>query len=187
MNKFDKDLYEFVTSVENFEPAFEIANKFELFKAKLIKDFWRNVFENLKPYKKDLEGWLSFQETDSLIWLYHKKYCNQDEIASIATCFYNYGSGRIMLGIYFNKEINSFKYEKVREFAAKMIKDEWRLGPKTDSFPIYKLMNENFNTYETLRKILPLEGDGLAREYAETLVNAHKELYPLIEKFGVEF
>ena len=48
-------------------------------------------------------------------------------------------------------------------------------------------MNENFNTYETLRKILPSEGDGLAKEYAETLVNAHKELYPLTEKFGMEY
>lgn len=186
MNKFDDDLYDFVIKPENFEPVFELANRFDDFKEKLIKDFWRNVFENLKSCK-NLDDWYAEQETDSLIWLFNKKYCDQDEIASIATCFYNYGSGRIMLGIYFNKEINTFNYEKVREFAEKMIKDEWRLGPKNDSFPIYKLMNENFNTYETLRKIFPSEGDGLANEYAKALVNAHKELYPLIEKFGIKF
>ena len=48
-------------------------------------------------------------------------------------------------------------------------------------------MIDNFNTYETLRKLLPAEGYFLAKEYAETLINTHVELYPLIEKFGIKF
>lgn len=193
MNKFEKDFYNFVTAEENFEAAYDIAMKFEGLKEELIERFWKNVFSILKVYEKDLDGWYSYSDfledgEDLIGGLYHEKYTNSDDKASIGTCFYLCRDGRIMLGIYFDKDVNAFKnYEKVREFAGKMIKNDWRVGPSTDSFPIYKFMEDNFKSYETLRKILPSSGDELAKEYAEVLINAHKELYPLIEKFGGNF
>ncbi len=70
----------------------------------------------------------------------------------------------------------------------RLLKKGWRLfPPKGWSFPIYKYMNEILRLMIPLRQILPSEGNLLAKEYAETLVNTHKELYPLIEKFGMKF
>lgn len=186
MNKFDEDFYKFVTAEENFEAIFEIGKKFKFFKEKLISDFWEKVYIILKnEYKEELNGWEPSNE-NNWISLYHLKYCNKDEYSSIGTAFGNQNHNP-WVGVWFHKAINSNNYELVRKFAEKMIKNDWRLGSKSEEFPIYKVLDDNFNTYETLRKILPSEGDWFAKEYAKTLVNTHKELYPMIEKFGVKF
>lgn len=197
MNKFDHDLYEFVTSVENFEPAFEIANKFDFFKKRLIENFWQKVIDNIElnikhAYIPELNGWIASDngiKSSNILGIYNDEYCNKNyHYPSVETCFLNWGDGRIIVGLFFNTEerIKGLDINKVRNYIKKTLLKNWKLAPLGYSLPIYKFMKDNFNTYETLRKILPSEGDFLANEYAETLINIHKELYPLIEKFGIK-
>ena len=195
MNKFDQDLYEFIITPENFEAVFELSNNFKVFKDKLIKDFWKKVLSNLEFTAPELKNWkASIEESvpkKGMIYLSHNDYYSDDsdEIdPSVCSGFFIEVSHRIILGVSFNRNIEKLNYEKVRKFAPQILKEGWKLSPLNGwSFPIYKYMDEDFHSYGTLRKILPSEGDYLAREYAERLIAAHIELYPLIEKFGVKF
>ncbi len=199
MDKFDQNLYEFVTLAENFEPAFEIANKFDFFKKRLIGSFWQKVIDNIELNIKhydipELNGWIASDKgiikSPNILGIYNDEYCNESyHYPSVETCFLNWGEGRIIVGLFFNPEerIKGLDINKVRNYIKKTLLKNWKLAPLGYSLPIYKFMNDNFNTYETLRKMLPSEGDFLAKEYAQILINTHKELYPLIEKFGIKF
>lgn len=197
MNKFDDDLYNFIIKPENFEPVFELSNRFNDFKERLIINFWRKVVSYLEFNEPELKGWKyciqeEVPQSGSMIYLYKDEYCSKitQEPASVLTTFYNEvsGGGKIILGVSFDRTLSKLNYEKVRKFAAQIIKAGWKLSPPNIwTFPIYKYMDEDFNSYDSLRKILPSEEDYLAKEYADTLMSTHIELYPLIEKFGIKF
>ncbi len=199
MNKFDEDLYEFITTPDNFEASFEIANKFEVFKKKIIEDFWQKVIENIElniqlDKRTELKDWIISDENiivnNGCLGIYNDKYCSEKLICtSVETCFQNWSSGNIVVGLYFNSQekIKGLNKNNIIAYCKKNVSNDWKLSSPTYDLPIYKRMKENFNSYDTLRKILPSEGDFLAKEYAQTLIDTHIELYPLIEKFGVKF
>lgn len=193
MNKFDLDLYDFITMSENFQPAFEIATKYESFRKKLIKDFWDKVISKLEEKSSKLNGWIPWvydeviKGYDRIAGLHHKTYTCDEYDDSVGTCFFNHGGGQICYGVYFNKDVPTLNYEKVMNYASRIIKDGWKLAPKSWWFPIYKYTDENFTSYSSLKKILPSEGDFLAEDYANKLIATHIEFIVFIEKFGTKY
>ncbi|MGI8584520.1 MAG: hypothetical protein ACR2KX_20205 [Chitinophagaceae bacterium] len=196
MNKFDEDLYDFVIKEENFEAAFEIGNRFKIYKEKLIKNFWSKVINNLESIIKQsndskLKNCIVSDEdiikTNGAISMYNAEYDSKNyENVSVSTSFFNWGEGKITNGLFFNSdEIKSINKLKIIKYCEKQYKS-WNMHPDY-TLTIYKFLPDNFNDYETLRKIIPAGEGLLAEEYAESLISTHLELYPLIEKFGVKF
>jgi hypothetical protein len=193
MDKYQEAIFDFATMDENFEFTFEIGNNFELFRRKLISDFWDSVVRLLNGKVSELNGWIAWREDEvvkgagTIAGIYSMDYYSDEYDVSVSTSFCNWGDGRILYGVCFNKEVPTIKYDKIMSSAKKTIKGDWRFAPESWYYPVYKYTDENFNNYSSLRKILPNQKELLAEEYADNLIAAHKELYFLIDKFGIKF
>ena len=192
MDKYQQAIFDFATKDENFEFTFEIGNNFELFRRKLINDFWDNVVFLLKEKSIELNGWIPWKENevvtggDTIAGIYSNEYYSENYDTSANISFFNWGDGRVLYGIFFNQKVPGINYDKILEFAQKTIKSDWQIAPKSWWWPVYKYTGENFKTFLSLQKILPNQREALAEEFVNNLINAKSELSFLIVKFGVK-
>ena len=193
MDKYQEAIFDFATKDENFEFTFEIGNKFELFKRKLINDFWDEVVHKLNEKANEINGWIPQREDEvikgctTIAGIYNKDYSCDKYNNSVSISFCNYGDGRILYGICFNWDVPGINYTKILSSAKKALGKEWLFAPESWGWPVYKFTDENFKKYLSLKKILPSQKDLLAEEFADKLITTHKELFFLINKHGIKF
>ncbi len=193
MDKYQEAVFDFATKDENFEFTFEIGDHFELFKRKLINGFWDEVVHKLNEKATEINGWIPRRENEvikgdtTIAGIYNKDYSCDKYNNSVNISFCNYGDGRILYGICFNWDVPGISYNKILSSAKKVLGKEWLVAPESWSYPIYKMTDENFKKYQSLKKILPSQKESLAEEFSDKIITTYKELSFLIEKNGIKF
>jgi hypothetical protein len=165
-SSYDKKMFDFFTSSENFESAFEIHQKFPEILDALRRDFWESVSAelNLKCSNSD---WVSYgKDEDGYLGLFLPTW--KDNIGNGYKFWIGFGStgDRLFYGIEFElkrrRGLDKKKLDVLTKngfFSNLEIEDEWW----------FKQTDYNFRELYTLRRTLPTNRSDFITELVETL------------------
>lgn len=185
-SKYDEAVFEFITKEENFSAACEISDNFQKIKDRLIEEFWKEVKELLEEKNK--------QENKKWCIGIEKPDINEDRSnlgfwfagGDIRVMFYGLSgkSYNLWYGLWINKENEKLK-EKIELYDSEIqrLKDNkgmcnfrWFLASEDTGY--------NFQTKETLERILPHNRSELSKDLADLLFEFTDEMYdPIILGF----
>ncbi|GAA4361823.1 hypothetical protein GCM10023185_29120 [Hymenobacter saemangeumensis] len=149
MNTYDQEVFNYLTQVENYRSAKQVASQLSQIDNKLRTDFWNEVRENITtklnslnagPWKVDL----TLQGSGGL-----KAYQPEWEDFGINLDLL---SSRPDFGIYC--PLTAYDREKVNTLIVPIILAE-RMTSKTNYWPCYRAISFDFSQQSTLESILP--------------------------------
>jgi hypothetical protein len=152
MSEYENRIYELLTSSEDkFKSSFEIANRFDKVKWKLIKDFWVSVKEELEKLIEENNEDFSVELDSDILRQYSKCYVYLDNNINTRILYQNLAEDQC-IGIW----VDAFKVdqEKVNNYTRATGVDIQNLSTNTWWVSL-KYISEDFRDLDSLTLILP--------------------------------
>lgn len=175
MDKFEKEIFEYLIKEENFSSAYEIYQFFPAVKEQLIEDFWKSVKESLESMVEDtnweIEIYNDVFDTYSKMGMHLGKDLNKD-----IRIIFEKLHGDVYYGLWINHNSAKLNTNKIFEYAADIEKLKGIEAPSNKYWLGLIKLNENFQNLHTLKKILPKGKENLVNEYSNMLFQFAEEL-----------
>lgn len=166
MSVYDDEIFNYLTKKENFYSAYEITQLFPQVRNKLVEEFWKKVTERIANEldKNSKDKWVvelseDVFETYSSLFLYFSD--------SIGVAFEKL-HGQPYYGVWIDSDNKKLDREKINKYASGLELLEG-MNKNSDYWLGWSLCGANFNTIETLKRILPENSDEYAEELAKLL------------------
>ena len=170
-DKYEKEMYDFLTHPENFENMMKVMELKDMVRENLIVEFWELVIKKMESLNESAgKKWLvlgpknkeAFFEKHATINLIKPEWEDEKKVSpmgvawqAISTSFY--------YGIWAEPESNRIDSLRVREHFKKLD----MAGFKSDQWwPMFAHSGYHFQNLKDLEHILPDRRDDLAEEYA---------------------
>lgn len=165
----DDKMYELIIKPENFKFAYDINERFDSIKERVIQEFWELLILRLKKefpefsfkYKQGYNQYLEISDTS---------FRDFTPFVEIAQEQFHYG-----VSFYYNGTQKKMR-ELEREFGSLFLENDYNLKGKIAWF--FNYSNEHFDTLSGLNKILPENKDLLIDQY----IREFKTMVQSIEK-----
>ena len=188
MNKYEEEVFQFITKEENFETAFEIYQKMPAIKNKLIENFWKSVMNNLtsKIMNTDFKAKIS----SNVFETYSKCYLFLDGLGDFRIQYEKlYDKVYLGLWVWDGSEVER-RLSKEKDIYNILRSDKILNGWSQNKWWwAWKYTTYDFNAYETLKKTLlgSPDLDSFAEEVAADLFNLAVEFVDLLRKITTEY
>jgi hypothetical protein len=164
MSTYQDEILNYLTKKGNFLSAHEIYQTYPEVKKKLIEQFWMHVKENLESLYENQD--FKIELSENIFDTYSSLSIYKSSIPNFAIVF-EVLHGETYYGLWINPEDKTLDRIMIDTYCEKiealrsMKKNQWWLG--------YKSIGANFNSIETLKKILPENRMVYAEELAKMM------------------
>jgi hypothetical protein len=183
MNNYEEEIFNFLTTRQNFENVIRVREHWDMIQQKLLIDFWDLVIEKIDKgleelnleWKTFLKG--SYSVSNSSIWLFKKEWeVNTEETPPIRLEWQAMMFSTLHYGITVNLNSKLWNPSKMFSFLREDINIQ-KHQSNGNWYPYYVDAPYSFETPKGLLRILPENRDEIANEYANTLLK-------LIDEYG---
>lgn len=172
MSQFNDEIYDHITRSENFESAFEVYQIIPAVRKRLLVDFWDLVKSKIKEveFSKNFEVEISdniFERWSYLSLTYHTNLAVTYETLD-GNCYY---------GLWIKKDVGAPHKEVIDKY-----RKEFNILPQqfatNESWIGWTYVGYDFNNIQSLNKIIPVQRESTAVEFAIRLTRLAEELFP---------
>lgn len=175
MDKFDKELYDFLIQEKHFEYVYDLYELFPDVRDKLIEEFWRSVEDRLQELTEHTIWGVKFWEGSfSSYWKFglYVKNSDTEDIRII----YEKLHEQPYYGLWLNMKSEELDRKRIINFV-RNIEDLQQRGGYDGKYWIGKVeTDDNFHNIRSLKKILPNSRKEVVKEYSQLLYDFAEEL-----------
>ena len=177
MSIYEEEMFKYITKVENFEVAFEISELFPDVTKKVIAQFWGQVKNKLIESTNNTHWVVSLDDDVFSTW--SSLNLTREKWKESFYVMYEKLHENVYYGLWINYEHNDLDMNRIVrhveniESLYDMKKSKYWLG--------YTHIGEDFNSINTLKKILPSRNNDLADELAKLLFDFAEEIKPEVD------
>jgi len=193
MDKFQKEMFDFLTREENLKGLIIAKNQYNLVVETLAKDLWNKVFSNLSGYFQDQNNWSvkfdkQISDSRSKLYLYDKELkIQKDGLPSMFFGWERLTKSYPYYGFFINLNSDEFRADEISRYILEH-KHEFAHGLKgpDGGWLIWDQDNHiDFNIDNTLLNISPARVDSKADELSGMLIdlfNSMLESYNYVKR-----
>lgn len=180
MNNFQKELYNFFSTDDNFEAACDVVEHFSTVKKQMIIEFWQEVYNQIKLEMEKFPGWKVYMEKDifikdSQLCVYRNEFCKEKDWADLGIAIEKLATDP-HYGIWVNCNRKDEELKKVRaELITK--KRDWLSDGQDNYWPIWKHTTLDFDIMDTIRQLQPEK----RKELVSQMIERFMELFNFIK------
>lgn len=182
MDKFDQKIFDFLIQEENFEFAYEIYELFPEVRDKLIEDFWKSVKHRLQKLVNDTIWEVKFWESNFSAWWKLGLFLNSgtEDIRVI----YEKLQEKPYYGLWLDMETDELDRSKIIDYMSSVEILQHRGGYDGKYWFGREEIGDDFQSYRTLKKILPKNREVTVNEYSQLLYEFAVELSDEVQKMS---
>jgi len=168
MDKFEEEIFDYLTEEDNFRPAYEIHQFFPEVKKKLITDFWNLVSKSLKIKTNDT-NW-EVEIYDNIFDRYSKMGLHLDnQYNKDLRVIFERLHGNVYYGLWINKKSTDLNVPKINDYANTIEGLKEIESPNNAYWLGSAYLDQDFQNLHTLESILPDKREILVDEYSNLL------------------
>ncbi len=185
MDKYEQEMYNFLTERTNFEAMLKVMSQFRFVKEELLRNFWNQVHFFLSDKSNDgTNKWQILNPTNKenpkAKLIVYKNMWRQNAAHPFVGVAWEGLFGNAYLGVYNDINSKSINSEKLRK-ALEDIKNQLGYLVDTDWWPMWQHGPYNFSVDSDLVYILPDRLAGTAEEYADKLLQLLHKVETIID------
>jgi len=171
MSSYEEEIFNYLTSKENFHLTFEIFQLFPEIKNQLIKEFWDIVYKKVKEKLEDTDAKIEISENVFETWSSLFLYYNGNKNIRIG---FEQLHVKTYYGVWINAVNENLDRERIDEYVRSI--ESVKLLKKTNYWLGWEYINADFNNIGTLKKVLPYIREEYANEIASLLIEFSKRI-----------
>jgi hypothetical protein len=181
MEKWEEDIFSFLTEKEHFESLIKIAPYYEKVKKELLSQFWEAVYQKIQAFVKSKDGWQVSKPNDIFernahILLYKNSWVPQGEWASISLGWEWLTFSKPFFCLLINHDSKVLDIEKAMregELLINMVNEKFNfeLEGNYGWWAFWQYAEIDFNTDTEFIKILPDNRELLIDSFSNTIIN----------------
>jgi hypothetical protein len=177
MDKYEQEIFNFLTQRENFEAMLKVNNHFGMVKDNLLQNFWNLVATKLQEKIRELPlpNWRLINpqkkdRNDAKLLIYKDSWKLQNETHPFVGVASEHLYTNAYYGVWCNMHSKSIDNPKLKD-ALSDLRNRLNFKVDTNWWPLWVHGQYNFSSDTYITYILPDRVDTAAEEYAECLIS----------------